>query len=58
LKRAGEVRRVTAGHFVLEDTHGKGHISRHPAEGQSLILITLPNGLDLTSSGAALSKVG
>jgi hypothetical protein len=46
----GEQRRVSAGGFVLvEDTHGKGHISRHPAEGQSLILITLPDGLDLPS---------
>ena len=43
----GEVRRVSAGSSVLvEDTHGKGHISRHPVEGQSLILITLPHGLD------------
>ena len=46
----GEVRRVSAGDFVLvEDTHGKGHVSRHPVEGQSLILITLPDGLDLPS---------
>ena len=44
----GEVRRVPAVRCVLvEDAHGKGHISRHPAEGQSLILITLTNGLDL-----------
>lgn len=43
----GEVRHVSPGGFVLvEDTHGKGHISRHPVEGQSLILITLPDGLD------------
>jgi hypothetical protein len=43
----GETRRVSAGGFVLvEDTRGKGHISRHPLEGQSLILITLPDGLD------------
>ena len=46
----GEVRRVQAGSFVLvEDTHGKGHISRHSAEGQTVIWITLPNGLDLPS---------
>jgi hypothetical protein len=45
----GEVRRVSAGGFVLvEDTHGKGHISRHPEQGQGLILITLPDGLDAT----------
>ena len=43
----GEVRRVSAGSSVLvEDPHGKGHISRHPIEGQSLILVTLPHGLD------------
>jgi hypothetical protein len=46
----GEVRRVSAGAFVLvEDTHGKGHMSRHPKEGQYNILITLPDGLDLVS---------
>ena len=44
----GEVRRVSAGGSVLvEDTHGKGHISRHPIEGENVILISLPNGLDL-----------
>jgi hypothetical protein len=43
----GELRRVPAGNAVLvEDTHGKGHISRHPVEGQSVILVTLPHGLD------------
>jgi hypothetical protein len=43
----GEVRHVSAGGSVLvEDTHGKGHISRHPIEGQNVILISLPNGLD------------
>ena len=42
------MRRVSAGGSVLvEDTHGKGHISRHPTEGQNVILISLPNGLDL-----------
>jgi hypothetical protein len=45
-----EVRHVEAGSFVLvEDTHGKGHISRHSAEGQTVIWIALPNGLDLPS---------
>ena len=44
----GAVRQVSAGGFVLvEDIHGKGHISRHPVEGQSVIVITLPDGLDL-----------
>jgi hypothetical protein len=46
----GEIRQVQAGSFVLvEDTHGKGHISRHSAEAQTVIWITLPNGLDLPS---------
>jgi hypothetical protein len=46
----GEVRHVQAGSFVLvEDTHGKGHISRHSAEAQTVIWIALPNGLDLPS---------
>jgi hypothetical protein len=43
----GETRRVSAGNAVLvEDTYGKGHISRHPPEGQNLILALLPNGLE------------
>ena len=43
----GETRRVPAGGAVLvEDTHGKGHISRHPAEGQNVLLVSLPDGLD------------
>jgi hypothetical protein len=42
----GEVRRLPAGTAVLvEDTHGKGHISRHPEEGQNLIIVMLPSGL-------------
>lgn len=46
----GEVRRLAAGKAVLvEDTHGKGHISRHPPEGQNLILVMLPNGLGVPS---------
>ena len=44
----GEVRYVPAGGFVLvEDTHGKGHISRHSQEAQTVLWITLPNGLDV-----------
>ena len=44
----GEIRHVQAGSFVLvEDTHGKGHLSRHSAEAQTVIWISLPNGLDL-----------
>jgi hypothetical protein len=42
----GEVRRLPAGQAVLvEDTHGKGHISRHPEAGQNLIIVMLPGGL-------------
>jgi len=44
----GEVRHVRAGSFVLvEDTHGKGHLSRHSADAQTVIWISLPNGFDL-----------
>jgi hypothetical protein len=47
----GEIRSVSAGKAVLvEDTHGKGHISRHPPEGQNLILVMMPNGLELPSA--------
>jgi len=42
----GEIRRVLAGGIVLaEDTHGKGHISRHPEEGQDVVLISVPDGI-------------
>jgi hypothetical protein len=44
----GEVRHVPAGGFVLvEDTHGKGHLSRHSPHAQTVLWITLPNGLDV-----------
>ena len=34
----GDVRQVSAGSFVLvEDRHGKGHLSRHSAEAQTVI---------------------
>jgi hypothetical protein len=43
----GEFRYVPAGGFVLvEDTHGKGHLSRHSQEAQTVLWITLPSGLD------------
>jgi hypothetical protein len=43
----GEVRLVQAGSFVVvEDTCGKGHISRHSAEARTVVWIALPNGLD------------
>jgi hypothetical protein len=47
----GQIRRVPAGNAVLvEDTHGKGHISRHPPEGQNVIQVVLPHGLDAPSA--------
>ncbi|SFU16040.1 hypothetical protein SAMN05444141_11225 [Pseudovibrio denitrificans] len=43
----GEVRTVEAGEFLMiEDTHGKGHLSRHSQEAQTVIWISLPNGLE------------
>jgi hypothetical protein len=43
----GDERRVPAGNFVLfEDTHGKGHRSRHSPEAQTVIWISLPRGFD------------
>lgn len=43
----GEVRRVAAGEFVLlEDTYGKGHLSRHSPDAQNVLWVSLPNGLD------------
>lgn len=42
----GDKRRVPAGSFVLfEDTHGKGHKSRHSPQEQTVIWISLPHGL-------------
>ena len=50
----GEIRSVSAGGFVLvEDTHGRGHLSRHSAEAQTVLWITLPDGLDLPQGQAA-----
>jgi len=44
----GEVRHLSAGEFVLlEDTHGKGHLSRHSPDEQIVLWIRLPDGLDL-----------
>jgi hypothetical protein len=31
---------------LVEDTHGKGHISRHSTAAQTVIWIAQPNGLD------------
>ncbi len=43
----GEVRQVRAGSFVLVEDTRKGHLSRHSAKAQTVIWISLPNGLDL-----------
>ncbi len=44
----GERRHVAAGSFVLiEDTEGKGHISRHSPQAQTVLWISLPNRPDL-----------
>lgn len=38
----GDIRRLAAGGVVLaEDTTGKGHISRHPLEGQLVVHVVL-----------------
>ncbi len=38
----GDIRRLPAGSVVLaEGTAGKGHISRHPAEGQLVVHVAL-----------------
>jgi hypothetical protein len=42
----GEVRRCDPGAVVLvEDTCGRGHISRHPEEGQFVMVVPVPDGL-------------
>ena len=38
----GDIRRLAAGSITLsEDRIGKGHISRHPAEGQLVVHVDL-----------------
>ncbi len=45
----GEVRHVSAGDFVLvEDTHGRGHLSRHSKDEQTVLWIRLPDSLDVS----------
>ncbi|MDO1580702.1 hypothetical protein [Rhizobium oryzicola] len=47
----GEKRQVSAGSFVLvEDTHGKGHLSRHSPEAQTVIWVSLPKGFAALST--------
>jgi len=43
----GEKRTVPGGSFILfEDTHGKGHRTFHSPQEQTVMWISLPNGLD------------
>ena len=43
----GDERHVPAGGFILfEDTHGKGHKSRHSPQEQTVMWISLSHGLD------------
>ena len=43
----GDKRTVPAGGFILfEDTHGKGHRTFHSPQAQTVLWISLPNGLD------------
>ena len=43
----GEKRLVPAGSFILfEDTHGKGHRTFHSPQEQTVLWISLPDGLD------------
>ena len=42
----GEIRRLGPGGLLLaDDTHGKGHVSRHPEEGQQVVLVSMPDGI-------------
>ncbi|WP_248307206.1 hypothetical protein [Devosia sp. 1635] len=44
----GDLRHFSSGSFVLvADTHGKGHLSRHSPEAQTVIWISLPNALEV-----------
>jgi hypothetical protein len=48
----GDIRRLTAGSVVFaEDTTGKGHISRHPPEGQLVVHVDLLDGANTALSG-------
>jgi hypothetical protein len=53
----GERRRCEPGAVVLaEDTFGKGHISRHPDEGQFLMFVPVPNGLSRDPSSEGIKR--
>jgi hypothetical protein len=43
----GGIRRLSAGGLLLaEDTHGKGHLTRLPANGQQIVMIFMPDGIN------------
>jgi hypothetical protein len=51
----GDVRRLPAGSVVLaEDTSGKGHISRHPPEGQLVVHVALADQQSFARSASAV----
>lgn len=51
----GNVRRLPAGSVVLaEDTSGKGHISRHPPEGQLVVHVALADYQSFARSASDL----
>jgi hypothetical protein len=50
----GEIRRLPAGSVVLaEDTSGKGHISRHPPEGQLVVHVALADHQSFSQPGSS-----
>jgi hypothetical protein len=51
----GDVRRLPAGSAVLaEDTSGKGHISRHPPEGQLVVHVALADHQSFARSASGV----
>jgi hypothetical protein len=53
----GETRRCEPGAVVLaEDTFGKGHISRHPDEGQFLMFVPVSDGLSGNPSSEGIKR--
>jgi hypothetical protein len=53
----GDIRRLAAGSVVLaEDTSGKGHISRHPDEGQLVVHIDLVRDIMTLHPSASVAK--
>jgi len=42
----GGIGRLSAGGLLLaEDTHGKGHLTRLPENGQQIVMIFMPDGI-------------